>query len=80
MATPKTVGKRAWRREINRIYRTLTDMRQTASKLLRLVEQRPFPVRLAAIYVGQILAATGEANDALRELQQIVDEHPGAEG
>lgn len=71
MATPKKIGGHIWNQEMARARYAHTTIRAACGRLLELIQERPFQVRLAAITIGHILTATGECLEALAELDQI---------
>lgn len=76
MPTPKQVGERVWRRAVNELYQSLYSIRNKVTHLLELIQERPIPVRLCAIYIGQVLSAVGETVELLQRLEEIADKDP----
>jgi hypothetical protein len=74
MATPRKVGKTIWNQEMARAFRANGVVRRACTKLLEVIQRRPVPVQLAAIYIGNILSSSGECVEALRVLQEIAQE------
>jgi len=74
MATPRRIGGTVWRQEIARLRRSQDATRTRCERMLLLIQDRPCPVMALAVCIGEVLAQTGEGADAVRMLEEIVQE------
>ena len=71
MATRRKIAGTVWNQELALGFRSTSEIQQACERLLMLMQQRPFQTSVAAIYVGNILVASGECVRALRSLEAI---------